>query len=145
MSSVRKLRVPYYLSFVSPLPWCSDLALSFNKLKYVLIEEISRARDIRMLPTLSTRAAPIYTVVLPPQDVEWNGELGVWFETDWGRERSIIVKGTKEGSFARLELFSNDCNNARVEEITIWNSLHFAVFIPTLLSGMSYCSSMTNL
>ena len=47
---------------------------------------MSLARDIRMLPTVSTRAAPVYTVTLPPPDDEWNGELGVWFETEWGRE-----------------------------------------------------------
>lgn len=70
----------------------------------------------------------------------------MWFETDWGRERSIIVKGTKEGSFARLELFSNYITkSASLLEITFGDCPYFLVFTPTLLSGMSYFSLMTNL
>eukprot|EP00985_Skeletonema_marinoi_P012126 scaffold5803_cov164-Skeletonema_marinoi.AAC.2 len=61
---------------------------------------MDRARDIQTLPHVSTRAAPYFNVVLPPPDGEWDGELGVWFETDWGKDRSIIVKGTREGSYA---------------------------------------------
>lgn len=62
---------------------------------------LERARDIQTLPHVSTRAAPYFNVVLPPPpDGEWNGELGVWFETDWGKGRSIIVKGMREGSYA---------------------------------------------
>eukprot|EP00804_Cyclotella_cryptica_P020229 CCRYP_010930-RC/>CCRYP_010930-RC protein AED:0.04 eAED:0.04 QI:95/1/1/1/0.91/0.91/24/65/5640 len=61
---------------------------------------ITRAMDLRILPHVSTRAAPVYTVNLPSPDKEWNGELGAWFETDWGREKTLIVKGVKEGSFA---------------------------------------------
>jgi hypothetical protein len=56
--------------------------------------------DLRILPHVSTRAAPVYTVNLPSPDKEWNGEFGAWFETDWGREKALIVKGVKEGSFA---------------------------------------------
>lgn len=62
---------------------------------------MSRARDLRMLPHVSARGAPVFTVTLPPTNGGvYNGELGVWFETDWGRERTLIVKGIKEGSFA---------------------------------------------
>lgn len=61
---------------------------------------ITRAMDLRILPHVSTRAAPVYTVNLPSPDKAWNGELGAWFETDWGREKTLIVKGVKEGSFA---------------------------------------------
>eukprot|EP00986_Skeletonema_menzelii_P013164 scaffold7491_cov142-Skeletonema_menzelii.AAC.15 len=61
---------------------------------------MDRARDIQALPHVSTRAAPYYNVVLPPPDGGWNGELGVWFETDWGKDRAIIVKGTRDGSYA---------------------------------------------
>lgn len=61
---------------------------------------ITRAMDLRLLPQVSSRAAPVYTVTLPPRDKEWNGELGAYFETDWDRERSLIVKGVREGSFA---------------------------------------------
>jgi hypothetical protein len=66
--------------------------------QYVL--SMGRTKDIQTLPHGSTRAAPIFNVVLPPRDGKWNGELGVWFETDWGKDRSLIVKGTKEGSYA---------------------------------------------
>jgi hypothetical protein len=61
---------------------------------------LDRARDIQTLPHASTRAAPYFNVVLPPPDGNWNGELGIWFETDWGKDRSLIVKGTREGSYA---------------------------------------------
>ena len=61
---------------------------------------MDRARDIQALPHVSTRAAPYFNVVLPPPDGGWNGELGVWFETDWGKDRAIIVKGTRDGSYA---------------------------------------------
>jgi len=42
----------------------------------------------------------VYTVTLPPTNNDWCGELGVWFETDWGRDRTLIVKVIKEGSYA---------------------------------------------
>lgn len=66
--------------------------------------KISRATDLSLLKHVSTRAAPKYKIVLPPPDDatigEWDGELGVFFETDWGGDRTIIVKGTKRGKYA---------------------------------------------
>ena len=48
---------------------------------------ISRSSDLSLLKHVSTRAAPKYKIVLPPPDDsaigEWDGELGVFFETDW--------------------------------------------------------------
>jgi hypothetical protein len=65
---------------------------------------VTRALDLRLLDHVTTRASPQYTVSLPPPgediDEQWDGELGVWFETDWGGERRIIVKGTKKGEYA---------------------------------------------
>lgn len=65
---------------------------------------IARATDLSLLKHVSTRAAPKYKIVLPPPDDgtigEWDGELGVFFETDWGGDRTIIVKGTKRGKYA---------------------------------------------
>jgi hypothetical protein len=61
---------------------------------------VTRSVDLRFLPHVSTRATPIYTVTLPSPDKAWDGELGAWFETDWGREKTLIVKGVKKGSFA---------------------------------------------
>lgn len=62
--------------------------------------KVSRVTDSRLIRHVSTRAALQYTVELPPQDTEqpWDGELGVWFETDWG-DGHIIVKGTKRGKY----------------------------------------------
>lgn len=40
---------------------------------------MSKARDLRMLPHVSSRGAPVYTVTLPPMNNVWNGELGVYF------------------------------------------------------------------
>ena len=68
------------------------------------ILKVSRAKDLRMLKHVSTRAAPKYNIILPPPENsrigEWDGELGVFFETEWGTDRRIIVKGTKRGHFA---------------------------------------------
>jgi hypothetical protein len=62
---------------------------------------MNQVRDLRMLPHVNSRGAPVYTVTLPPTDNHgWSGELGVFFETEWGREREFIVKGIKEGSYA---------------------------------------------
>lgn len=66
--------------------------------------KISRAVDSRLLSHVTTRASPQYRVALPPQvddDIEpWDGELGVWFETDWGGDHRIIVQGIKRESYA---------------------------------------------
>jgi hypothetical protein len=66
---------------------------------------VSRSVDHRKLNHVSTRAAPKYKIFLPPPDDvagvgQWDGELGVYFETDWGGDRRIIVKGTKRGKYA---------------------------------------------
>lgn len=66
--------------------------------------KITRAVDSRLLSHVTTRASPQYRVILPPQDSDdidsWDGELGVWFETDWGGDRRIIVQGIKRESYA---------------------------------------------
>lgn len=62
---------------------------------------IQKALDLRLLKHVNTRASPHYKVEFPPSDGSpWNGELGVWFETAWGGDRKILVKGTKRGRFA---------------------------------------------
>jgi hypothetical protein len=63
---------------------------------------MTRAVDLRLLPQVSTRAAPVYKVTIPSPGKEWNGELGAYFETDWGRERTLIVKGVKENTYAKF-------------------------------------------
>ena len=64
---------------------------------------MAQAMDLRMLPHVSSRGAPVFTVALPPSsDTDWSGDLGVWFETDWGRDRTLIVKGIREGSYTSL-------------------------------------------
>lgn len=49
---------------------------------------VSRATDLRMLNHVATRAAPKYKIILPPPEdagiISWDGELGVFFETEWG-------------------------------------------------------------
>lgn len=86
-------------------PW--NLTSSFGSNipgEYLL--PISRATDIRMLNHVSTRDAPKYKVILPPPENEdkqgWDGELGAYFETEWGQkgDRKILVKGTKRGKYA---------------------------------------------
>ncbi len=66
-----------------------------------LMLSLSRVRDLRMLNHVSSRGAPVYTITLPPTDTnDWSGELGVFFETEWGKDRTLIVKGIREGSYA---------------------------------------------
>ena len=71
--------------------------------------KVSRAIDLRLLKHVTTRASSHYTVELPPralpgqQQEPWDGELGVWFETDWEDGR-IVVKGTKRVSGDRVLL-----------------------------------------
>lgn len=91
----RSLRVDFGPS------WCLSPSFSADiPGEYVLA--MSRVRDLRMLPHVSSRGVPVYTITLPPTDQtnDWNGELGVFFETEWGRDRTLIVKGIREGSYA---------------------------------------------
>ena len=66
--------------------------------------KLTKAVDLRLLSHVSTRAAPKYKIVLPPPNIvggnAWDGELGVYFETDWGGDNRIIVKGTRRGKYA---------------------------------------------
>lgn len=92
----RSLRVDFGSSWYLSPSFAADIPG-----EYLLT--INPARDLRMLPPVSSRGAPIYSVSIPSagQTDEWKGELGVWFETEpWGRERSVIVKGVKPGSYA---------------------------------------------
>jgi len=67
--------------------------------------KVSRTIDLRLLKHVTTRASSHYAVELPPRTLPgqqqelWDGELGVWFETDWEDGR-IVVKGTKRGKYS---------------------------------------------
>lgn len=61
---------------------------------------LTRAIDLKMLPHVSTRASPEYVVALYPGIPGFVGELGVWYETEWGSSRRIIVKAVKKTSYA---------------------------------------------
>ena len=91
----RLLRVDYGPSWYLSPSFAADIPG-----EYVLA--MSPSRDLRMLPHVTSRGAPVYSVTFPPPNNNvWSGELGVWFETDpWGRERALIVKGIKEGSYS---------------------------------------------
>ena len=93
----RLLRVDYGSSWYLSPSFSADVPG-----EYVLA--MSQARDLRMLPHVTSRGAPFYSVTFPPpnqEDTVWGGELGVWFETEpFRRERTLIVKGIKEGSYA---------------------------------------------
>lgn len=63
--------------------------------------KITRALDLRLLRHAATRASPQYEVTLPPPgESTFTGELGLWFETEWGSDRSLIVKAVKKNSFS---------------------------------------------
>ena len=59
-------------------------------------------RDPSQLAHVSTRSSAEYDIKLPPVESEgkaWEGELGVWFETDWDH-KGVVVKGCKRNKFA---------------------------------------------
>ena len=56
--------------------------------------------DIKMIRHVSTRASPEYQVSLIAGVQGFTGELGVWFETEWGNSKRVIVKTLKKPSFA---------------------------------------------
>lgn len=61
---------------------------------------VSRSTDIRLLKHVSTRASAQYSVNLPPTgEASFDDELGIWFETEWGSNRSLLVKAVKKGSY----------------------------------------------
>lgn len=65
------------------------------------VVKIRQAVDLRVVPHISTRSNPRYEVRLPPSGgTTFDGELGIWFETEWGASRSLIVKAVKKNSFA---------------------------------------------
>ena len=61
--------------------------------------------DLRILKYVNNRAAARYNITLPPEDEtdqsNWDGELGLWFESiQWGHGTKIVVKGTKRGKYS---------------------------------------------
>jgi hypothetical protein len=92
----RSLRVDFGPSWYLSPSFAADIPG-----EYVL--SMSPAQDLRMLPHVSARGSPVFSVSIPSTDQaeHWNGELGVWFETEpWGKERSLVVKGVNPGSYA---------------------------------------------
>lgn len=63
--------------------------------------KVTKAVDLKLLPHVLTRASSEYEIRLTPLEVHrLSNELGIWFETEWGNERNIIVKAVKKESFA---------------------------------------------
>lgn len=63
--------------------------------------KLARGVDLKTTPHVSTRGSPEYVVKIRPEDVtQFSNELGVWFETEWGNDRKLIVKAVKKDSFA---------------------------------------------
>ena len=106
--------------------------------------KITRAIDSRLLCHVTTRASPQYKVVLPPQDSDaidsWNGELGVWFETDWGGDRRIIVQGIKRESYAfnHTDIHVGD-ELLRVDDFNV-SQMTFAETMKVLKEKLAYMS-----
>jgi hypothetical protein len=110
--------------------------------------KVSRAIDLRLLNHVSTRSAPKYKLVLPPPDVAgigiWEGELGVYFETDWGGDRRIIVKGTKRGKYAfnHTDIHVGD-ELLRIDGVSVFR-MSFAEAMKLLKERLAYVSMMKN-
>ena len=110
--------------------------------------KISRAIDLRLLNHVSTRSAPKYKLVLPPPDVAgigtWDGELGVYFETDWGGDRRIIVKGTQRGKYAfnHTDIHVGD-ELLRIDGVSVFR-MSFGEAMKLLKERLAYVSMMKN-
>jgi C2 domain/SHR-binding domain of vacuolar-sorting associated protein 13 len=85
---------------------------------------VTQSVDLRFVRHVSTRASPQYKVCVPPTQGggarDWDGELGIWFETDWGGDRRIIVKGMKRGRhcFNETDIHAGD-ELLRVDNISV--------------------------
>lgn len=86
---------------------------------------ITKATDLSLLKHVSTRAAPKYKIVLPPPEDafigDWDGELGLFFETDRGGDKAIVVKGKKRGEYAfnHTDIHVGD-ELLRVDGVSVW-------------------------
>jgi C2 domain/SHR-binding domain of vacuolar-sorting associated protein 13 len=103
---------------------------------------ILKAVDLRLLQHVNTRASPHYKVILPPpdDDLEWDGELGVWFETDWGGNKKIIVKGTKRTrySFNHTDIHAGD-ELLRIDKLNV-STMTFTETMKLLKERVAYVS-----
>jgi hypothetical protein len=63
--------------------------------------KVTKAVDLKLLPHVLTRASHEYEIRLPSTSTSHvTTELGIWFETEWGSEKTIIVKAVKKEAFA---------------------------------------------
>lgn len=108
--------------------------------------QVTRAFDFRMLRHIATRASPLYRVALPPVDnmENWDGELGVWFETDWGGTRRVIVKKTMHGRYAfnHTDIHVGD-ELLRIDGAVV-SQMTFSEAMKLLKERMSQVSAMTS-
>lgn len=85
------------------LPWALTSSFSTD-IAGDHILKIKEATDMRLLSHVSTRSNPVYDVVLPESgDTSFDGELGIWFETEWVTGRSLIVTAVKKNSYSFTE------------------------------------------
>jgi hypothetical protein len=109
-------------------PWSLGPSLSTENAGHHTIR-YTREVDLRALKHVTTRSSATYEVRLPPVgQASFNGELGLWFETEFGRSRGvgtkIIVKFLKKGSYAYNEtkIYQGDellkIDGARVSNMT---------------------------
>jgi hypothetical protein len=73
-------------------PWLRSAGFDIDRLGSFAMR-IRRTLDTSRLEHILTRGTPEYEVTLPP------GEVGIWFETDWGNEQ-VVVKRIRAGSIA---------------------------------------------
>ena len=63
--------------------------------------KVSKAVDLKNLPHVLTRASHEYELRVPLLGMgHFTNELGIWFETEWGSEKNIVVKAVKKESLA---------------------------------------------
>ncbi|CAB9515429.1 Putative vacuolar protein sorting-associated protein [Seminavis robusta] len=106
---------------------------------------VTRSVDLRFLRHVSTRASPMYRVCLPPaHGGEWDGELGVWFETDWGGDRRIIVKGMRRGRhcFNETDIHAGD-ELLRIDTVSV-SRLSFEETMKLLKQRLAQVSSSSS-
>jgi C2 domain len=81
-------------------PWNLTGSISADKPGDFILT-VDRVADLKATPHVSTRSSPHYEVRLPPVGSNlFDGELGIWFEPEYGTSRRMIVKAVKRNTYA---------------------------------------------
>ena len=126
-------------------PWSLSGSISAdNHGDFIL--SINRTSDLKATPHVSTRFNPHYELRLPPHGSEFfDGELGIWFEPDYGIDRCLIVKAIKRNTYAFNETDVHVGDELLMMDGMSLSGMLFADAISLLKSRLSELSSKMQL